>query len=145
MALLTSDFLWSGAVICVGLMYLSFIFLNKIGRHFLARFLVVFMANNALMVMVILFTHDSYLDIYFLIICGITLLVFDYNERKWFYALMAYLIVLLVIESTPLQHYLPAFNLINEQDIPTMNSVLILGVIVFILIQARILVVVCTL
>lgn len=54
---------------------------------------------------------------------------------------MIYLIILLVIESTPLQNYLPAFNLIDTADIPTMNSVLILGVIVFILIQARILVV----
>ncbi len=137
MMLFSGDLLWPAVVYSIGLLFLIFILLNKYGHHFLSRILVVFTANNALMLMTILFTHDSYLDIFFLIICGITLLLFDYTERKWFYILMTYLISLLLIESTPLQHYLPAYNLLDQANIPTMNSVIIIGVIIFIFIQAR--------
>jgi signal transduction histidine kinase len=137
MLFFSGDLLWPAAVYSVGILFLGFILLNHFWHHFISRILVVFMANNALMMMTILFTHDSYLDIFFLIICGITLLLFDYTERKWFYVLMTYLISLLLIESTPLQNYLPACNLLDTSNIPTMNSVIIIGVIIFIFIQAR--------
>ena len=137
MASLTGEYIWSFSTFMVGCIFLVFIYLNKMGYHFISRVLLVFTANNALMLMTILFTHDSYLDIFFLIICGITLLIFDYNERKWSYLLLTYLIILLVIESTPLQDYLPAYNLITPRHIPVMNSVIIIGIIIFIFIQAR--------
>lgn len=137
MILLTREYIWPLTTFMIGSVFLIFIYLNKLGYHFVSRVLLVFTANNALILMTVLFTHDSYLDIFFLIICGITLLIFDYNERKWCYLLMIYLIALLLIESTPLQDYLPAYNLLAPRHIPVMNSVIIIGIIIFIFIQAR--------
>lgn len=137
MTIFAGDLIWALTTSLIGILFLFFIFLNSIGYHFISRVLIVFSANNMLMLMTILFSHDSYLDIFFLIICGITLLIFDYTERKWFYMLMMYMIALMLIESTPLQSYLPSYNLLQEKDIPTMNTVILVGIIIFIFIQAR--------
>lgn len=140
--ILLANYFESIATFMAGIFLLLFMYLNKAGYNLLGRILLPVAANLILLIISVIFTHDSYLDIYFLFICNTTLQLFDYSERKWAYFSTGFSILCLLIETTRLQNYLPAYNLIAADNLYDMNLVLIVGIIIFAIIQARIFVVV---
>jgi hypothetical protein len=140
--LFVGNFQETMATFFAGFFLLLFIYFNKVGLNLIGRVTLPLMANIILLAVSIFFTHDSYLDIYFLFICNTTLQLFDYSERKWAYLATGFSIVCLLVETTSLQNYLPAYNMISAADLPNMNVVLIVGIIIFAIIQARIFVIV---
>ncbi len=140
--LFVGNFYETTATFFAGLFLLLFIYFNKLGYNLIGRVTLPLMANLILLAVSVFFTHDSYLDIYFLFICNTTLQLFDYSERKWAYLATGFSIVCLLIETTGLQQFLPAYNMISPADLPNMNVVLIVGIIIFAIVQARIFVIV---
>lgn len=139
---IVGNYIESGITLVAGFFLLLFIYFNKWGISLLGRILMPLLANLILLIISILFTHESYLDIYFIFICNTTLQLFDYSERKWAYFCIGISIVCLLFETTALQNFLPSYNMISAQELPRMNTVLIVGIVIFAIIQARIFVLV---
>ncbi len=140
--ILLGNYFESIATLMTGIFLLMFMYLNKAGYSLAGRVSMPVAANLILLIISVIFTHNSYLDIYFLFICNTTLQLFDYSERKWAYLSTGFSILCLLIETTGLQNYLPAYNLISAESIDDMNMVLIVGIVIFAIIQARIFVIV---
>lgn len=113
--------------------WISPIYLNRNGLKISSRLVVVFYSAIALILCSCWFSHVTMLDNYFLIVAINCNFMFSYEERKWLMISTFFCLLLFIIESTPLQNLLPAFNAIK--DVSKTNIVLLVGQILMIILD----------
>lgn len=116
-----------------GLVWLSPIYINRNGLKVASRLVVIIYSAVVLLLCSIWFTHDSTLDNYFLIVAITCLFLFSPRERKWLMFCVTLCLSLFVVESTPLQHYLPSYDMLNGERLKFTNLVLLAGQIILVL------------
>ncbi|RYD76039.1 MAG: hypothetical protein EOP53_15435, partial [Sphingobacteriales bacterium] len=118
------------------LLLLLAVYFNSKGWHHFTRVYMVVAANSLCLAGCIVFSHESFLDYYFIAIVTASYFLFHYKDKKWLYLSAALSLSYLVIETTGLQNYLPAFNLMRDEEVT--NLILLFGFIIMLTIQSAI-------
>lgn len=118
-----------------GFVWLLPIYINRNGLKLASRLIVIFYSGIVLLLCSCWFTHYSTLDNYFLIVAITCLFLFSPQEKNWLMVCISFCLILFVIESTPLQEYLPAYNTLTGQRLAITNIVLLIGQIILILLD----------
>ena len=117
------------------LVWISPIYINRNGLKVASRLVVIIYSAIVLFLCSVWFTHYSTLDNYFLIVAITCLFLFSPKERKWLLLCVTLCLFLFVVESTPMQNYLPAFNTLTGERLAVANLVLLAGQIILILLD----------
>lgn len=107
--LAATAFLLSGPIFIL----LPFYF-NRNGLKLRTRILWVLYADLLLFVASCLFSHNSSLDRYYLCIAVNCNFMYTEKEKKWLLFSLFFTLGFFIVESTSLQNYLPAYNLIHD-------------------------------
>jgi len=118
--------------ICSILQPIAFYFNHK-GKSLLARIYLFVLTNSLTVIASILFSHNTILDTYFIVICMTPIMMFSYKEIKWMVVIYIFSFINLLIEYTPLENYLPAFHLVKVT--PALNYSLLAGLVLLIINQ----------
>lgn len=110
-----NEFLAAFAILISGIFFLVWPFyFNRNGLKLGSRVGLIVYTNAILVIAACLFSHNSSLDKYYLCVAVNCNFMYTQKEKKWLLFSLFITLSFFIIESTSLQSYLPAFDLINN-------------------------------
>ncbi|MBS1934515.1 MAG: hypothetical protein JST96_10990, partial [Bacteroidetes bacterium] len=104
--------------------------LNMKGKNLQAKVSVNITVNIIILVSCCIFTHNGALNCYFEFMAAVCMYFYTWQERKWGILMVSLSIILFVIESSSLKHYLPSLNLISAgREFNIANNIILCGLV----------------
>lgn len=109
------EFLASLSIFIGGIVFAFWPFyFNRNGLKLISRLGLVLSSNAMLMIAACMFSHHSALDKYYLSLAVNCNFMYTQKEKKWLFFCLSITLIFFIVESTPLENYLPSLNLITN-------------------------------